>query len=183
MPHTRCSGAPGMKLFAILLLALVSLIAAENVDDSELTTLNLGGVENEIVATSEALVSTAYDSKGITTTPSTKNIPTEENKMTKGVSTVQTTATKGISTTSTSSPVKFLNNKQHPSFVDLDKEAAIKEHKERFEYDYASLRKWGLIAAAILFVLGILILTCGKHGKLLRCRRKKRARNYDVTPA
>ncbi|XP_015265740.1 PREDICTED: FXYD domain-containing ion transport regulator 5-like [Gekko japonicus] len=183
-----------MKPFPILLLALVSLVAAMDTQDSETTAVNPGWEENVTTTTSESSVSIdesttlqtipAEDSKNISAAPSSRSLLPEEDRTTTVASTIEAITTEGSSTSSTSSRGRSLNTRQRSSVVKLDKEEDIKHHKdENFEYDYNSLRKWGLIAAAILFILGILVLTCGKHGKLLRCRRKKRARHYDVTPA
>ncbi|KAK1155087.1 integumentary mucin A.1 isoform X2 [Acipenser oxyrinchus oxyrinchus] len=48
-----------------------------------------------------------------------------------------------------------------------------------FEYDYYSLRRLGLIFAAVLFVIGILVLICDKRCPMQKCHAKKA--NYDLT--
>ncbi|XP_060753671.1 FXYD domain containing ion transport regulator 5 isoform X2 [Neoarius graeffei] len=49
-----------------------------------------------------------------------------------------------------------------------------------FIYDYSSLRQGGLIIATVLFLLGIMVITCGKMKCRHRCRTG-RGRSYDVT--
>ncbi|XP_036421160.1 FXYD domain containing ion transport regulator 5 [Colossoma macropomum] len=54
------------------------------------------------------------------------------------------------------------------------------ERDNHFHYDYSSLRQAGLSIAAVLFVLGIMVVTCGKMKRIPRCRVSK-GRSYEVT--
>ncbi|XP_043936387.1 FXYD domain-containing ion transport regulator 5-like isoform X2 [Protopterus annectens] len=61
--------------------------------------------------------------------------------------------------------------------------SATNDHKtndDSFSYDYDRVRRDGLICAAVLFVLGILIITTGRIHKGSRCRKRQR-RTFEVT--
>lgn len=158
--HLKQQGWAACELFVVLLFAVVTCIGAV---DAQGSSASIDGQKEEETGT-------------VTGEPSM--FPTE--LTTQSISTVKARTTQGSHTSSTRFTI-LLSTKR--TSVSPEKRAGVEmdNYQGIFYYDEKSLRKWGLVAAAILFILGILILTCGKHGKLLRCRGKKRARNYEVS--
>ncbi|XP_033014001.1 FXYD domain-containing ion transport regulator 5-like isoform X3 [Lacerta agilis] len=191
MPGKRWTGASAMKLFVFLLLLCVSLSGPADAQGTPSSLVGQEADSKDRTTTESFLPSTAWSSiaeepEAENMTASPLNFQQRENASLRveETSAAEAATTKGIAPSSVSFTSAAVTQAQQPS-EDQRRRADVQKvdyQENAFYYDYYSLRKWGLIAAAILFILGILILTCGKHGKS-RCRGKKRTRNYDVTPA
>ncbi|XP_067318246.1 FXYD domain-containing ion transport regulator 5-like isoform X1 [Anolis sagrei] len=190
MPHAWCCEASAMKVF--LLLGFMSLTTSLDAEASPASV-----IEQKEDAAGEStmepqLFSTpsSYMAEGLADASTELNFlqELETTNANEAITTSETeTSTMAIVTTNNMKTPRFAG--VTPAEVPPDDQKMktdfekIDYNHDFFHYDYHFLRKWGLVAAAILFILGILILTCGKHGKFPRCRGKKRARTYDVAQA
>ncbi|KAM6428818.1 uncharacterized protein PHA67_003459 isoform 2-T2 [Liasis olivaceus] len=170
----------GGNLIVFVLFALAHLTAPVVAQVSGSPTLVVQKEEEAegSPTTTEFFLSTAGALTNESHNPENENVSTEEvTTVTEVAVAVSTSFVELTNTPGTTSQLPSVNQEKIT-------DAEMNEyHDNLFNYDYYSLRKWGLVAAAILFILGILILTCGKHGKFPRCRGKKRARAYDVSLA
>ncbi|XP_062995719.1 FXYD domain-containing ion transport regulator 5-like isoform X1 [Elgaria multicarinata webbii] len=184
MPHAWCCGASAMKL--LLLLVLASLTAVVDAQGTTVLTTEWKEESTYITTTEAYLLTTTEEVEDASTPVNSGNVLEEKrSRKVETTSTAETTnevirvnSTSSVNSTSAAG----VTSPQKPP-VSQERRNNVQKTDDPFFYDYPSLRKWGLIAAAILFIMGILILTCGKHGKFPRCRGKKQTRTYDVTQA
>ncbi|XP_030605442.1 FXYD domain containing ion transport regulator 5 [Archocentrus centrarchus] len=101
--------------------------------------------------------------------------PTSQTKS-SAVPSVETTDQPKLTSTS-ASPVKTVQSAPGKKWT------AIliwnSEWDKDFTYDYESVRNAGLVIAAVLFILGILVITCGKLSRLPKCP-KGSTKSYRV---
>ncbi|XP_062911322.1 uncharacterized protein LOC134350240 isoform X2 [Mobula hypostoma] len=117
-----------------------------------------------VTPTNETDDSTGWPDNGTSVTPTNGAEPTTDPQVTEP------------SRTTRSAPDPEVENQpQFPNFKDADLAA------KRFYYDYNSLRVWGLVMAAVFFLMGIFILIVGgvSFPRCRRCRVRK-GRTYNV---
>ncbi|XP_062911319.1 integumentary mucin C.1-like isoform X1 [Mobula hypostoma] len=136
-----------------------------------------------VTPTNETDDSTAWPDNGTSVTPTNGTEPTPgwpDNGTsvtpTNGAEpTTDPQVTEPSRTTRSAPDPEVENQPQFPNFKDADLAA------KRFYYDYNSLRVWGLVMAAVFFLMGIFILIVGgvSFPRCRRCRVRK-GRTYNV---
>ncbi|XP_051018034.1 FXYD domain-containing ion transport regulator 5 [Acomys russatus] len=104
--------------------------------------------------------------------PPTPPFPTRRADEATGTQTVAKTKTQQPTGMNTTKPMT--NRGTHKS--SKKGKSPVSDEKDPFYYDDATLRKRGLLVAAVLFITGIVILTSGKYRQLSRlCLSRHRA--------
>ncbi|XP_045702527.1 FXYD domain-containing ion transport regulator 5 isoform X2 [Phyllostomus hastatus] len=167
--------SPSGRLHLLIIVGLILITRGQTLEEA--TSISLAVTATEDIHAVTQTPDTVHPELQTSTLQASEVTATQTQHLT-GVDVLLTT-TPGTEANYPADPIKGITPSKQSPDQDFEADPALRttgsSEDDPFSYDEVTLRKHGLLVAAVLFITGIVILTSGKCRQLPRlCRNRNR---------